>query len=207
MDNSLSKIVGTASDAIEKAGEIVQERLFSPMYFYFFIAWIVSNWKFAYVLLFVDEKTILVTQRMLKVDYLAQMYGLDWSGILHLVIAPLISSFVFVWWLSLLSTKFYRKHEENQMEKRSAKRAVEYAEKVEIAKSEGEIRKAIFDTRVKYEDQKRFNDSMDENFDKVNIAGTSLLPSEVLYNTDYEAYKEALEEFQNEVTESDESPF
>lgn len=207
MDNSLSKITETVSGVITKAGEIVQERLFSPMYFYFFIAWTVTNWKFAYVLLFVDEKTILLTQRMLKVDYLSQMYRLDWSSVLHLVVVPLISSFVFVWWLSRLSTVFYQKHEETLMEKRSAKRGVEYLEKVERVKSELEARKKIFDTRIKYEDQKRFNDSMDDNLEKVSIAGTSMLPSEVLYNTDYEAYKEALREFQSEVIESDESPF
>lgn len=204
MDNAISKITDTTTDAIKKASEIIHERLFSPMYFYFLIAWIITNWKFVYVFLFVEEETILRTQWMLKVDYLARMYQWDFSSCLHLVVIPAVSSFIFVWWLSVLSTKFYEKHEENQAEKRTVKRKVEYSEKVDEAKSQFEIRKLAFDPRVKYEDNKKFNESMDDNFEKITVAGISMLPSEVLYNTDYQAYKDFLEDFQNEVVNKEE---
>lgn len=197
MEIPLSKITETASKAFEKAGEIVQDRLFSPMYFYFLISWVITNWKFVYTLLFVDQETILKMQGILKVDYMAQMYHLDVSSALHLFIIPLISSFVFVWWLSLISKKFYQKHEENQMEKRTVLRKIEYTEKVEQAKSEREIREAVFDIQIKYEEHADFNDSFDEDYEKITFGKITLLPSKVLYATDYEAYKEALVDFQN----------
>lgn len=198
MENSLSKITDTTSKVFEKAGEIIQDRLFSPMYFYFLISWIVTNWKFVYTLLFVDEETILKTQRILKMEYMAQMYHLDFSSALHLFVVPALSSFIFVWWISLLSNKFYRKHEENQMEKRTVLREIEYKEKVKLAKSERAIREAESDIGVKYEDNAGFNDSLDESEEKVSVAGIDMLPSEVLYNTDRKAYEDQLNAWNDE---------
>lgn len=192
MENSLSKITETASKAFEKAGELIQDRLFSPMYFYFLISWIVANWKFVYTFFFVDEETILKTQQILKVDYMAQMYHLDITSVIHLFIIPAISSFVFVWWISLISNKFYRKHEENQMEKRAVLREIEYKEKVRLAKSERTIREAESDIGVKYGENEEFNDFLDDGGEKVIVAGIEMLPSEVLYNTDRKAYVDQL---------------
>lgn len=192
MENSLSKITDTATKVFDKAGEIAQDRLFSPMYFYFLIAWVITNWRFVYSLLFVDEETILKTQNVLKVDYLSQMYKLDVFSGLHLFIIPFISSFVFVWWLSILSNKFYQKHEQNQMGKRSILRDIEYREKVKQAKSEREIRDAESDIMLKYADNTDFNDFLDDSGDKVEVAGIEMLPSEVLFNTDPKAYKDQL---------------
>lgn len=204
MEIPLSKITDTASKAFEKAGEIVQDRLFSPMYFYFLISWIVTNWKFVYTLLFVDQDMILKTQQILKVDYLAQMYHWDISSVLHLAVVPIISSFVFVWWLSVVSNEFYRKHEENQMEKRSVLRAVEYKEKVKQAISERVMRDAESDTGVKYTDNTEFNDYLDNLGENVTVAGLEMLPSEVLYNTDRKAYEDQLYSWTNERIQNDE---
>jgi len=203
MEDTTTKITDTISDAVRNVVEITRERIFTPMYFYFLGAWIVTNWKFVYSLLFVNEETILQTYQVLKVDYLAQMYSLEWllpllNSILKLLIIPLISSFVIIWWLSKLSEMFFQKHEEHQMNKRVIKRDVEYREKVHYAKSKREIREQELDNKIKYVGNKGFNEWLDEQNEGVNIGRASMLPSDVLYNTDYKAYEAALDDYINQ---------
>lgn len=50
-------------------------------------------------------------------------------------------------------------------------------------------------TRPRYEDNQEFNEQLDELNQLVEIAGTYLLPSEILFNTDPKAYRNALIEF------------
>lgn len=200
MDETAIKITDTISGAIQSVIEITKERIFTPMYFYFLGSWIVTNWKFVYTLFFADEETILRTQNMLKIEYLSQMYSTEWflplwNTVLKLIVIPAISSFMIIWWLSILSEMFFRKYEEHQMNKRVIKRDVEYREKVHYAKSEREIREQEFDNRIKYENNSDFNESLNEKSESINIGGTVMLPSEVLYNTDYKAYVAALNEY------------
>jgi len=201
MEDITSKITNTISDTFNHVVETSKERFFTPMYFYFFIAWVVANWKFVYVLLFVNEDTIVQNRHILKIDYLSQMYGVNWESLLHLIIIPAITSFVIIWWLSRLSEKFFEKYEEHQMNKRVIKRDIEYREKAHYFSSEREIREQEFDKKIKYEDNTDFNDWIDdleENKEPSMVLGVPMVPSEVLYNTDYEAYKEKLEEWENE---------
>lgn len=48
-----------------------------------------------------------------------------------------------------------------------------------------------------YEDQKEFNDAIDETYGSIEIAGQAFLPSRILYSydSDQTTYREALEEF------------
>lgn len=200
MDETAIKITDTISGAFKSIVEIATERIFTPMYFYFLGSWIVTNWKFVYSMFFADEETILQAHHMLKVEYLLRMYSAEWflplwHSVLKLFIIPAVSSFVIIWWLSIISEMFFRKYEEHQMNKRVIKRDIKYREKVHYAKSEREIREQEFDPRIKYEDNHDFNESLDEKYESVNIGGTVMLPSEVLYNTDYKAYVAALNEY------------
>lgn len=212
MKDSTTKITNTISNAVKSVVEITKERIFTPMYFYFLGAWIVTNWKFAYTLLFVNEETILQTHQVLKVDYLAQMYSFEWflpllNSVLELLIVPIVSSFVIIWWLSKLSEMFFQKHEEHQMNKRVIKRDVDYREKVHYAKSERVIREQELDKRVKYEDNKDFNewiDDTEENGEPMFVLGVPILPSHALYNTDYEGYKDRLNQWENEQSQKGE---
>lgn len=58
-------------------GKILEERVFSPMYFYFIISRILWNRKFVYVLLFVDQ-TGLIEE---KLNLMSSFYSFDgwWS--------------------------------------------------------------------------------------------------------------------------------
>ncbi|MGW8184930.1 MAG: hypothetical protein ACWGHO_02360 [Candidatus Moraniibacteriota bacterium] len=191
-----------AKNLVEDIKEVFKERVFSPMYFYFIIAWVIANWSFVYVLLFTDEGVIINSEKVLKIDYLRNFYNFStladiyWS-LLELFIVPGIAAFAAAWWLSRLSEKFYKKHEEHKQENRMILRGLEYAEKVRIVKQERNIREAESDKNIiKYENNEAFNESLDESV--VDVAGVTMLPSEILYNTDYEAYKQALEEWNNE---------
>ena len=75
---------------------------------------------------------------------------------------------------------------------------LEYKEKVKIAKEEREIRDQESDKpEVRYIDNQLFNDWLDDNQDNVTIGTLSFSPSEVLFNTDFASYKDALEEYNN----------
>ena len=199
MKDTLEKITDKTSDIISDISEIAKERIFTPMYFYFLCAWVITNWKFVYTLIFVDEKIILETQGVLKVDYLYQMYSFfGWYSILHLIIIPAVASFVVVWWLSIFSEKFYEKHKKHQMNKRIIKNKIEYEERVEYAFSQRKIRDAKSDENsVKYLDNenRNFNNWYDDGKENIKVGEYEFLPSEALYNNDYEAYRVELEEF------------
>jgi hypothetical protein len=49
--------------------------------------------------------------------------------------------------------------------------------------------------RLRYEDNRELNSYIDDNNDEINIFEYSLIPSEVLFNTDPVAYKELLTVF------------
>lgn len=189
-------------DLVSDTKEILKERVFSPMYLYFIIAWIIANWPFVYTLVFTDENLIADNKKFLKVDYLKNFYNFStpadayWS-LMELVIIPAVAAFVAVWWLSKLSEMFYKKYEEHKQEGRMILRGLEYAEKIRIAKQERAIRDAESDKNIiKYGDNKEFNESLDS--ETVEVAGLDMLPSEILYNTDYEAYKQELDDWKRE---------
>ena len=196
-----------AKNLIDDAKEILKERIFSPMYFYFIIAWIITNWSFVYVLLFVEENFILDHEKVLKIDYLKSYYSFSTSydmywSFLELLVIPAIAAFGAAWWLSRLSEIFYKKHEEHKQENRMIQRRLEYVEKVRVAKQEREVRDAESDKNtIKYEDNREFNERLD--IETVDVAGLTMLPSEVLYNSDYEAYKEKLSEWKAENSNRD----
>jgi len=198
METTFTKITDTVSDTFKNMIEMSKERLFTPMYFYFILAWIVTNWKFTYTLLFVDNQVIWDTQHFLKVDYLSQMYGFNLWSAFHLFLIPISVSYLVVWWFSQVSERFYKKYEEHQTNKRVIKREIDYKEKLGYAIAEREIREQKFDDKLQYNDNRDFNEWLDEHNDEVSVGGVSMLPSEVLYKTDYLAYKTASDDYINQ---------
>lgn len=182
--------------------EVLKERFFSPMYFYFILAWIVANWEFVYVVLFGDTSLVVNGAQVSKIDLIFNFYKFDTLSnaslsLLHLFVVPAIFSFAAVWWLTIASEKFFEKYETFKQNKKVIQRKLEYAEKVRFAKMESEVREAEFNGKdIRYEDNEEFNDSLDE-LGPVEIAGVILSPSQVLYDRDYEAYKEALNGWRN----------
>lgn len=194
----------TIKDTIKNSVEVIKERLFSPMYFYFILAWLITNWKFVYTMLCTSEETIWKEKRILKIDFLQKMYSLeDWNilwSLAKLFFIPAISAVVIVWVLSSFAEKFYEKHEEHKLNKIYIKRELEYRHEVRIYKIQRAIRNAESDKNdIKYADNRDFNNHYDElNGGTVKIGGYDFLPSEVLYKNDYDAYKDALTEYEND---------
>jgi len=194
-EKTTSKISDVVSGVVEHVIELTKERIFTPMYFYFLIAWIVTNWKFVFILLFVDNQFIWDTQKVLKVDYLSQMYGYDLLSLSHLLLIPFVFSYLAIWWLSQISENFYQRYEEHQMNKRVIKRGIDYKERVVNAMAEKQVRKEEIDNKMNYEDNSDFNEWFDEQNEALDVGGISLSPSEALYKTDYVAYKAAFDEY------------
>ena len=49
--NTADEIKETAKEIYNNVSEVLTERVFRPMYFYFIISWSIINWKFLYVFL------------------------------------------------------------------------------------------------------------------------------------------------------------
>lgn len=207
--NTADEIKETVKEIYNNVSEVLTERVFRPMYFYFIISWSIINWKFLYVFLFGNEEIIVEQKSILKVEYLSSLY--EWSSwqeasysLLFLVVLPAISAFVVVWWLSLLSEMFFEKNEQYKLNISSIKRRLEYKNKVDFAKEQRAIRDAESDKKdIRYEDNAEFNDDFDSVSEDVVLAGANFKPSEVLYNNDYDLYVEALKEFNEKQKDSD----
>lgn len=189
-----------SKEILKDAKEVIIERFFSPMYFYFMLAWIIYNWTFIYSLLFVESAKF----KKFKLDYLLSFYPtngfLDYlQNFWYVLLGPAVSTYILIWWISIWSEKSFKRFEEYKSNKKTIKRLLEYKEKVKIAKEEREIRDQESDKpEIRYIDNQEFNNWLDENQDEVIVSGIKYNPSEVLYNTDLENYKEQLNEYMAE---------
>lgn len=192
----------------EDIKEIVNERFYSPMYFYFIIAWIIANWKFVYVLFFSNEGFLFGNLHLLKIDYLLSFYPVNnhfdiLYNIAVLLLIPAFFSYLAVWWFTILSESFYKKYETHKQNKRVIQRELEYREKFRFAQAENKIKKLEQEQGkkdIEYEDNKEFNETLDASNEMVNVNGIMMNPSEVLYNNDYVAYRESLGSFRENLS-------
>lgn len=208
----MEKAIEAITDGYKDLAEIVKERVFSPMYFYFIIAWVITNWKFSYSLVFLAPEFIYETEKISKITYLTKFYSAElWWPLIcsasQLLIIPAASTFFIVWCLSKASEKFYEKTEKHKQNKRAIKKAIEYTEEKVVKlklnyareafeKEENVLIKKIDNASIAYKDNDEFNSWFDDtNGDKVEISNLEFYKSEILYYTDFEAYKWALNEW------------
>jgi predicted membrane protein len=193
-------------EILKDAKEVVIERFFSPMYFYFIMAWIIYNWTFVYSLLFVDSTKL----KKYKLDYLLSFYPTSafWDyahNFWYVLLGPALSTYVLIWWISIWSEKSFKRFEEYKLNKKTIKRLLEYKEKVKIAKEEREIRDQESDKpEIRYNDNPEFNKWFDSSQEIIKVGKLTLTPSEVLFSTDFASYKVALEEYNNRDIEEEE---
>lgn len=197
MADPIDNITDKAKDLLEDAKEVVRQRFFSPMYFYFILSWIITNWKFLYVLFSVEQSDM----KIWKLHYLMSFYPMKgfwvsvWS-ISKLILIPAFSAYIFVWWFSQLSERFYERNETFKLNKETIKRKLDYEEKVKIAEEKRKIREAEDDKEeIRYNDHQEFNDYLDEGTENIRLYDADYLPSEVIYNTDPESYKDKLNKY------------
>jgi hypothetical protein len=186
-----------AKGTLQDAQEVIKQRFFSPMYFYFLISWMATNWKFVFTWFFIDSSDISDS----KIDYLTSFYSFDsfligcWS-MCKILFLPALSAYLFVWWFSQLSEKFYKRNETFKMNKIGIKRFLDYEEKVKIAGEQRKIRDEESDKdELRYIDYEEFNNYLNEGQENITISGIDYLPSEVLFGTDPESYKAQFNSF------------
>ena len=195
----MGEIKDLVKDTTKDIQDVVQERVFSPMYFYFILSWIIYNWTFLYSLLFTESDEI----DGLKINFLLSFYPTNtWQQIAsntwYVFIGPAISTIVILWLGTILSEISYEKFETYLSNKRVIKRKVEYAARVTFAQEERKIRDAESDKNaMRYNDYVDYNEWLDEREGTVEVVGTSLNASEVLYNTDYQLYEAAYSEYED----------
>lgn len=201
MAEEKNTIFDDIKDSLKNVSEVIDERVFKPMYFYFLISWSIINWKFVYVFLFADESIIVEQKSILKVEYLTNLYQWSsWYEIFYslnlLILLPLCSAFAVVWWLSKLSEKFFEKHEEQKERVKTVKKLVIEREKFhlenEMVRTREEGQKKL---QIKYDANQEYNEYLDGLQENIAIGNITILPSQALYENDYNAYKIGLDEF------------
>lgn len=202
----LEDVKDFTKEILKDTKEIVIERFFSPMYYYFLMAWIIYNWTFVYSLFFVESTKF----KKFKIDYLLSFYPttsfVDYvHNFWYVLLGPAVSTYILIWWISIWSEKSFERFEKYKSNKRTIKRKLEYEEKYIVAKEQRKIREEESDKpEIRFIDNQEFNEWFDENNDEVNIAGIPYRASEALYYTDFQSYKEALEEYNNRDVEKEE---
>lgn len=95
-------------------GDYVSDRMRSPFYGVFVISWCLWNWKVFYITFFIDSGLLWKSMGLLKLEYIGQFYPFGWHlgticTVLYLLILPLLSVFVIVFFLPYLTEVFYEK--------------------------------------------------------------------------------------------------
>lgn len=187
---------------LKTIGKILEERVFSPMYFYFIISRVLWNWKFVYVLLFVDQSNLMRE----KLDLMTSFYTFDswWCfllTVLYLLWWPLFTTWLAIQPLTWLSNKITKYYEKNQQVKRLEIHKLQFQEILlkayeEKQQQEKEARKNM----LEYKENPDFNDRIDKEYPSIEIWEMTGFPvSEALYHTDYQAYISLLENYKNDI--------
>lgn len=198
-------MINSVKDLASDTKAVIQERLFSPMYFYFIIAWIITNWQFSYVLFFTSEEFLGIP----KVEYLASFYRIYcWTdyiwNFLYLFPIPAFFAYVTVWWVSQISEKFYERYEQYKINKEVIKRKLIYKAKYQEVQDQKAIRDVDNELKtVKYDDNVEFNNYLDSIDERVLVMGYPMQPSRVLYNMDYVAYTDELQTWKEQQSVED----
>ncbi len=99
------------TDIIDSIGNWLKERTTSPLYGTFIFSVILWNWKFFYILFWQNEEKLFIP----RIEYV-QLNILNYQNILshflHFLILPIISTYIIIWWLPILSNWAHRKHTE-----------------------------------------------------------------------------------------------
>lgn len=114
--NNLKEFFGETNEVVQSTQIAVSDRLSSPFYGYFIIAWIVTNWHFLYISFFIDQEKLFEKTGLLRNEYLFsilpqyQELQFWWK----FFILPLALTILFFWVFPYGTRVFYRKSIRNQ---------------------------------------------------------------------------------------------
>jgi hypothetical protein len=152
--------------------EVLKERVSNTMYGTFIISWILWNWKIFYITFFVDQKIIFDQFHILKIDYILQNYRIDSTlqlvgSIIHIIVAPLISTYIIIWQLSKLDLIVFNKNLKNLQAKEKAENK---AKEEALDRKTSVLTKTdnLLEIEKKIEEKISGNEEWQNEFDKVS---------------------------------------
>ncbi|MDQ5938468.1 MAG: hypothetical protein QG603_277 [Patescibacteria group bacterium] len=128
------------NEIVDSVKNAIKERLGSIMYGMFLISWIGWNWQVIYTTLFIDQNIILANTGLLKIDYIKNIYTNKWIFTRNIILGPIISTYLIIWWLSKIDLICSRKNYSNKAKKE--------LEKAKIEKNLLKEKQSILDERI-----------------------------------------------------------
>lgn len=103
----------------ESCKKNISDKLINPFYGAFIISWLIWNWRVWYITFFIDSALLVERKSILKIDYINSLYVWnDWwnfvYSICHLLLLPLLSSYLAVFWFPKMTCFFYEKSLETE---------------------------------------------------------------------------------------------
>jgi len=158
------------NDIIDSINEEFKERIKSPFYGTFAIAWIISNWKAIYITFFVNQDLIYKTSEKLKLEYILDLYYIETvpkiiPPLLKVIILPAIYTYFIIWILSKLDYLVFEKNDKNQLKKiifQKKQRAENLKQEVVVERRKKEV---LIAEEEKIKAQKRIEKTSKEKWD------------------------------------------
>lgn len=102
-------------DLTKEVNSRLYERVTSPLYSTFILSWIVTNWKFFYVTIFLNKEDV----GMSKLTFIQNVLYPNWCiGPLMLFLIPAISTFCFIWVIPYVVNLAFEKTEQFKIKRR-----------------------------------------------------------------------------------------
>lgn len=105
------KMIDEAKESLKKN---IEDKLVSPFWGAYIASWCAWNWKILYITFFVDSEQLLQNQNILKIDYITYLYQYNSlfnsiCTISHLIILPLVTSYVIVFFFAKIDVLLLQK--------------------------------------------------------------------------------------------------
>lgn len=102
------------NEAASSLNESFEERVSSPMYGTFAIAWVIWNWEAIYTTFFINDDLLYEIFEITKLEYIQTIYPFStfyevFISFLKLAIGPFLSVLVYFWVLSWIANKIFAK--------------------------------------------------------------------------------------------------
>tara|TARA_B100000745_G_scaffold272880_1_gene200987 strand:- start:4572 stop:5354 length:783 start_codon:yes stop_codon:yes gene_type:complete len=116
MNNFLNSLLGDSHEISESLNKALDERLSSPFYGFFILAWLSVNWQIPYTALFQDQELLLIEKGLLRAEYISSelipsTLSLEW--IFYFFILPFWITIIVFWPMQYVTRFFYRKYIKN----------------------------------------------------------------------------------------------
>ncbi len=115
---NIKSVLGASNEFLDSAEIALNERITSPFYGYFVVAWLLFNWRLLYDAFFVDQEILYKKTGLLRSEYLNSLFPnpLSVEFVAHSLVFPLLLTILFFWIFPYGTRIFYRKSIKNQIE-------------------------------------------------------------------------------------------